>query len=135
MTIKHLKGSPYRDAVKHWHKTLPNDLYVCDIDLALISFDGESVKAILDVKSRNDHKISTTHERLYDWFIKQQIPVFLITVEHYDKIYCEHCGKHDVVIAEDSDVTITEYTTGESRTMSRDEYIEWERGGVNDIQS
>lgn len=128
MTTKHLKGSPYRDAVKHWHKTLPDDLYTCDIDLALLGFGDSPVKAILDVKSRDDHRISTVHEKLYDWFIAQDIPVFLITVDKYEKVYCELCGKHEVVIAKDSDVIITEYATGLMRVMGRDDYIKWERG-------
>jgi len=123
-----LKGSPYRDAVKQWHKTLPNDFYACDIDLALISFSGNAVKAILDVKSSNDHTLSNTHKQLYDWFVQQEIPVFLITVESYEKVYCEHCDNYEIVIDIDSDVIVSEYGTEKTRKMSRDEYIEWERG-------
>ena len=128
MTTKHLKGSPYRDAVKQWHKTLPQDLYACDIDLALISFSDSAVKAILDVKSPNDKPLSETHKQLYDWFTVQEIPVFLITIVSYQKVYCETCGKHEIVIAKDSDVIVTEYDTGQFRRMSKGEYIEWERG-------
>lgn len=126
---KQLKGSPYRDAVKHWHKTLPNDLYACDIDLALIGFSSldEPVEMILDVKSPKNHDLSNTHKQLYDWFISNDIPVWLITLESYTKVYCEHCDNYEIVIAEDSEITVTEYISGGSRTMTRSEYIIWER--------
>lgn len=128
MNTKDLKGSPYRDAIKHWHKTLPNDLYACDIDLVLVSFGNSTIKAILDVKSPNDNQLSNTHKQLYNWFVVQEIPVFLITVESFERIKCDHCDNYEIIIDVDSDVTITEYGTGESCIMTRGEYINWERG-------
>ncbi len=123
---KILKGSPFRDAVKTWHKTLPQRLYGCDIDFALVSFEKNEIVAVLDVKSKADQTISDTTIEAYQWFIKQGVPVYLLTPDQYTRTRCPDCGKVDIVIDPDSMILLTNYETGEARQLTREEYIEWE---------
>lgn len=126
-STKKLKGSAYRDAVLHWHKSLGDDLYISDIDLVLVELDGDVLKAVIDVKSLRDDNISTTQEALYGWFIKHGIDVYLLTCLSSTTVFCEHCGRTDVFIDADTNVKLTNYATGQVKFFTKTEYVAWER--------
>ncbi len=125
--IKQLKGSPYRDAFKYWHKYLEGPLYAIDIDLALIEFRPEpSIKIVIDAKHPLETELSSSHKCAYDWFESKGIHVYLISPLDFETTTCEHCGKGDIIISPDSKVKITRYLDGKSEIVGREEYIKWE---------
>ncbi|MHA2163924.1 MAG: hypothetical protein ACXABF_16030 [Candidatus Thorarchaeota archaeon] len=127
LQLRALKGSPYRDAFNYWHKGLGDKYYASDVDLALVEFSNDPVKAIFDAKSLKDLEVTATEARLYDWFVSKSIEVYLVTCVEYAITYCECCGRAAVMIYPDSDVRVTNYTTNKTTLMSRDEFIEFEQ--------
>lgn len=125
-SIKLLKGSAFRDAVKAWHKTLGSDLYACDLDLVLVRFSANALAACLDVKKPGDG-LTGTHRAVYDTLESLGIPVYLIAPLKYQTVFCQVCGKSDIEIEESSSILVTRYIDNKSREMTREQYILWER--------
>ena len=83
-----LKGSPSRDAFKHWHKQqMSQSFYATDIDLVLVkkwpgSSDRHFIVAIIDYKQEYDC-VSFTEAVFYNACIKMEIPVYIV-ISDYD---------------------------------------------------
>jgi len=76
---RNLKGSEAKDEFKRWHKTLPSSFYACDGDLILIvKYPNPKPIAVIDYKTVTD---GTTFVEviLYNWLLKQGVPVFIIS--------------------------------------------------------
>jgi len=130
-SIKGLKGSPYRDAFKKWHKEFgPKWAYAIDMDMAFIVFNKtNSIPAIIDYKTPRD-KVTDTEKEAYDYFVdKKDIPVYLVIIHgDFDINKCHYCGKKDVRITDDNIdfITVENYDEDEKEEMSIKEYWKWE---------
>lgn len=84
---KQLKGSPSRDAFKHWHKTLSSHLYGTDFDFVLVrKYPQPGIVAIIDFKKLNEgDEISFSECIAYNDAIKHW-PMFIVySQEPFDK--------------------------------------------------
>lgn len=78
MNKRDLKGSPLRDAFKHWHKqSLPRAFYGCDVDYLIIEKAPPGIVAVLDFKHPLD-TISFTEVIAYNTWLKVGIPVYIV---------------------------------------------------------
>lgn len=75
---KNLKGSPSRDAFKHWHKTLSSNLYGCDLDFILINkYPEPKIIAAIDYKDLGDSGISFSECIAYN-DLKNHYPIYIV---------------------------------------------------------
>jgi len=75
---RNLKGSPSRDAFKHWHKRLPGYFYACDLDFVLVSKEPPGIIAVLDYKQPGD-KVTFAEVLAYNALLQQDIPLFIVS--------------------------------------------------------
>lgn len=126
---KRQKGSPYRDAFKHWHKNAKGqcskDIGI-DIDFMVVEFSGEPNIAVLDVKMPGE-KPTDTEVVAYRGLESKDIPVYFVTPIKYTVKKCKECGKLDVEIAPDSEVILTRFRDRKRRKYSSFGYFRWER--------
>lgn len=77
--LRALKGSPVRDAFKHWHKTLDRALWACDVDFLLLEKDPPGIVAALDFKLiGSQDRVTFTEVLAYNHFLRVGIPVFIV---------------------------------------------------------
>jgi len=74
---KEMKGSPARDAWKHWHKSLSGSLYGTDIDFAFVGKYPPGIVAIVDYKQPWD-RISFSEVLAYNDFLRWGKPVYIV---------------------------------------------------------
>jgi hypothetical protein len=73
-----LKGSPYRDAFKRWHKDLQNSLYATDMDLVLVrTRPAPEIVAVLDYKRDATDLITFSEGIAYNHLTNIGIPVYI----------------------------------------------------------
>lgn len=77
---RELKGSPHRDAFKHWHKKLNKQAYALDLDLVwIVKRPRPGVVAIVDYK-RSGEGVTFAEVVAYNDFVSVRgIPVYLIS--------------------------------------------------------
>ena len=88
-----LKGSPARDAFKHWHKGLPSWMYALDLDFVLVDKKPPPphIVAVLDYK-RPSEGITFTECIAFNTFLELGYPVFIVESKpHLVEIICPHC--------------------------------------------
>lgn len=128
--IKSLKGSPYRDATKTWHKQLPGSkgLYAIDNDLMLIQAGAPTLTACLDAKKPGNGDIKWAHEVTYNWYNNRGIPVYLVSPLEYQETRCQHCGHVNIEIDEESSVDVIRFNDMTFRHFETpQEYVNWEK--------
>lgn len=82
MDKRDLKGSPSRDAFKHWHKTGPKDAQGMDMDFAFTEKVPPGVVALTDYKRDIERDRITFAEVIaYNFFLSLGIPVYIIESE------------------------------------------------------
>ncbi len=127
--IKNLKGSPYRDAVKAWHKNLPGGkkLFAADNDLNLIDAASTMITC-LDAKKPGSEDIRWSHKQTYGWYAGKGVPVYLVSPLDYTEKRCQHCGNIDIEIKPDSKVKVIRYADMVSTVFQTpEEYVKWEK--------
>jgi hypothetical protein len=78
---KDLKGSPARDAFKHWHHNeLPGGFCGCDLDFVLVEERPPGIAAILDYKTPGD-KISPSEVLAYNDLLGKGFLFFIVRSE------------------------------------------------------
>jgi hypothetical protein len=86
---KDLKGSPSRDAFKHFHKTGPRELYASDLDLVCVHKNPPGIVAAIDYKTPHD-SVSFAEVILYNALLSFSVPVYIITsVEPFETFTIE----------------------------------------------
>lgn len=78
---RNLKGSPARDAFKHWHKSaglFPAQFYSMDLDLALITKSPPKIKAVIDYKEWHDKSPTFAEVIGYNHLLSLGIAVYIV---------------------------------------------------------
>jgi len=84
-----LKGSPHRDAFKHWHKTLYSRFYSFDADLLWVEKSPPGIVALLD-KKRDFESITFAETIGYNTFLEKGIDVYIVRGEEpFDSLSVE----------------------------------------------
>lgn len=137
---RNIIGSPAGQAFKNWHKTLGDDLYASDVDLALVQ-NGDII-AFIDFKANETDRAtargkSLTYGQLvlYNCLAVLAYKVFIVKAD-WSGSRCGNCGNGVKSVGGFSNFTIEQFEFSDKIPYNRkivlengtaEQYLLWER--------